>query len=199
MTKLEFLAALRERLSGLPLEDIEKSVEYYSEMIEDRMEDGVAEEAAVEAIGSVDGIAAGILADSSSPKPAKTRGNQKRQRKTWKIVLLVLGSPVWLPLLLAAAIILLSVYIVLWSVVVVFYAAAVTLGAAAVAGVFGMISLGISGGIAQGLLFLGAGLLCAGLAILWFQLSNLTAKGVLLLGKRMFVGIKRRFIGKETA
>lgn len=39
MTKLQFLMALHEKLSGLPRE--EERLSFYSEMIEDRMEEGL--------------------------------------------------------------------------------------------------------------------------------------------------------------
>ena len=54
MNKNAFLEELREKLSGLPEEDIEESVAFYREMIEDRMEDGVPEEEAVEGVGTVE-------------------------------------------------------------------------------------------------------------------------------------------------
>lgn len=39
MNKQEFLGALRRGLLGLPEEDIENSVEFYSEMIDDRIDE----------------------------------------------------------------------------------------------------------------------------------------------------------------
>ena len=48
MNKEEFLSELRTKLSGLPQEDIEERISFYSEMIDDRMEDGISEEEAVE-------------------------------------------------------------------------------------------------------------------------------------------------------
>jgi uncharacterized membrane protein len=41
MTKLQFLMALHEKMSGLPREEVEERLEFYSEMIEDRMEEGL--------------------------------------------------------------------------------------------------------------------------------------------------------------
>ena len=35
MNKIEFLTVLRERLQGLPEEDINKSIDFYCEMIDD--------------------------------------------------------------------------------------------------------------------------------------------------------------------
>ena len=47
MRKEEFLTALRAGLTGLLPEGVEKLVEFCSEMIDDRMEDGLTEEEAV--------------------------------------------------------------------------------------------------------------------------------------------------------
>lgn len=47
MNKQEFLVKLRKGLSGLPKEDIEERLTFYSEMIDDRMEEGLSEEEAV--------------------------------------------------------------------------------------------------------------------------------------------------------
>ena len=54
MRKEEFLTALRAELTGLSPEGVEKLVEFCSEMIDDRMEDGLTEEEAVAAAGSLD-------------------------------------------------------------------------------------------------------------------------------------------------
>ena len=54
MNKQEFVERLRKGLSGLPQDDIEERLTFYSEMIDDRMEEGLSEEEAVGEIGSVD-------------------------------------------------------------------------------------------------------------------------------------------------
>lgn len=54
MRKEEFLTTLRAGLTGLSPEGVEKLVEFCSEMIDDRMEDGLTEEEAVAAAGSLD-------------------------------------------------------------------------------------------------------------------------------------------------
>ena len=61
MNKQQFLAAVAGRLSNLPQSDINKSLEYYSEMIDDRMEDGMSEEDAVGAMGTIDEVVSEIL------------------------------------------------------------------------------------------------------------------------------------------
>ena len=47
MTKKEFLARLRRGLAQLPPEEREERLAFYSEMIDDRMEEGLSEQEAV--------------------------------------------------------------------------------------------------------------------------------------------------------
>ena len=44
MGKQEFLEQLRKQFSSLPQADIEEQLSFYSEMIDDRMEEGLSEE-----------------------------------------------------------------------------------------------------------------------------------------------------------
>ena len=118
MTKNEFLGALRLRLSGLSESDIEEHISFYSEMIEDRIEDGASEEDAVCGIGSVEDIAAQIIADIPLTKIAKERIKPKRRLRAWEIVLLAVGSPIWLSLGIAAAAVILALYVVIWALII---------------------------------------------------------------------------------
>ena len=43
MNKQEYLSAIRVRIPKMPTEDMERFIAYYSEMIDDRMEDGMTE------------------------------------------------------------------------------------------------------------------------------------------------------------
>lgn len=201
MTKNEFRTEVYNRLKGIPEEDLARSLDYYSEMIDDRIEDGLTEDEAVAALGSVDSIVSQIGAEHSIPEAvSESTAKPVRQRRklcTWQIVLLILGAPLWLPLLLAAAIIVLAVYIVLWSVIVVLYAADLALAAGAVGGIISAAVLSFSGEMLQAGFMLGAGLICGGLAVLLFFVCNLAAKGVILLTKKSALGINRIFTGKE--
>lgn len=199
MNKDAFLSALHGRLSGLPEEDIKKSLDYYNEIIDDHIEEGLSEEEAVQAVGGLEEIVSQILMDTSLPKLVKAKVKPKRSLKTWEIVLLVLGSPVWLPLLFAAVCLLLAVYIVLWSVILVLYSVDLSFAAGALTGIVGFFVSLPDGNIAQGTLFLGAGLFCGGIAILLFFGFNRITKEVLILSKKFLLAIKTRFIRKEKA
>lgn len=205
MNREEFLTALREGLNGLPQEDIDRSVDFYGEMIADSMEDGISETDAAAAVGPVQEIIAQIRSEAAPPKPTDTGEKQKRTLKAWEIVLLVLGSPVWLPLALTAVMLLfvafllvLMFYIMLWSMVIIFYAADLVFAAGAVAGVLGSLAYLPLGNAAGGILFVGAGLVCAGFAILLFFGCNQVAKGVLWLGQKLADYIRSRFSKKEA-
>lgn len=196
MNKQEFLSTLSSWLFGIGEEDVNRSLDYYSEMIDDRMEDGLSEEDAVAAIGTPEEVAEQILIETPLPKLVKAKVKPERTLKVWEIVLIALGSPVWIPLLLALIIVILAVYIVLWSVMVSLYAVAVGLGVCALGGVVGGGVLVFFGKIAQGVAFFGAGLVCAGLTVLLFILFNLIAKYFVILSKKIWLCIKKPFIRK---
>lgn len=196
MNKPEFLAALGAGLSGLPGEDIKRSLDYYSEMIDDRIEEGLSEEEAVAAVGTVGEIITQILTDIPLSRIVREKVKPKRSLRTWEIVLLILGSPVWLPLLLAAVIIVFAMFIVIWSLVLVMYACVISFAAAALAGVVTAIPQILSGNHAVGLFDLGAGLFFAGLTIISFIGSSHAAKWIYVLCKKMFIGIKAHAAGK---
>lgn len=196
MTKGEFLTRLREGLSGLPKEDIEERLTFYSEMLEDRMEEGLSEEAAVEAAGDVDEIVRQAVADTPLVKIAKERMRQKRQLKVWEIVLLTLGAPIWFSLGIAACAVLFSLYVTVWAVLVSLWSAFVSLAVGGVVSVPLCVIFAVGGNGASGLAMLAAGLICAGLAIFMFFGCKYATKGICVLTKKTAAGIKSGFIRK---
>ena len=121
MNKQEFLDGLRKGLSGLPQDDIEERLTFYGEMLDDRIEEGLSEEEAVAAAGSVNEIVRQTVADIPLAKIAKERIKPKRRLKAWEIVLLALGSPIWLSLGVAAAAVIFALYVTVWSVIASFW------------------------------------------------------------------------------
>ena len=110
MTKKQFLDRLGKSLNGLPQEDISERLTFYGEMIDDRAEEGLTEEEAVAGIGSVEEITAQILEETPFARLVKERVKPKRRMTAWEIVLLAVGSPVWLSLLIALLAVVLSLY-----------------------------------------------------------------------------------------
>lgn len=201
MKKLEFILSLNDKLSGLPKNEIEERINFYVEMIEDRMEEGLSEEEAVAAVGSIDEIAEQIVADIPLSKIAKERIKPKRELKTWEIVLLVLGFPLWFPLLIAAVSVVFSIYAVLWSVIITLWSAfAALIGSAIAVGVFAIgIVVAFNAKALAGIALIGASLVLAGLSILFFFGCTAATKGLVLLTKKIAMVIKNSFIKKEAA
>ena len=197
MNKQAFLAQLRKGLSGLPKDDIDERLTYYGEMIDDRMEDGIPEETAVSEIGDVDGLVAQIIADIPLGKLVKEKITPKKKLRAWEIVLLVLGSPIWLSLLIAALAVIFSLYVVLWSVIIALWAAFAALAACGLAGMAAGVYFAVSGNVLSGLAVIGAGIVCAGLAVFAFFGCKAATKGILSLTKKLAIWLKNCFIKKE--
>lgn len=197
MRKQEFLDSLRAALSGLPKQDVEERLSFYSEMIDDRMEEGIPEEEAIADIGSVEEISAQIITDIPFTKIAKEKIKPQRRLRAWEIVLLALGSPVWLSLAIAAFAVILSIYVVLWSVIVSIWAVFASLAACALGGVAAGVVLTVYANGATGVVLIGAGIVCAGLSIFFFFGCKAATKGIIKLTQKIALGIKKCFVGKE--
>lgn len=188
MTKLQFLMSLHDKLSGLPKGDAEERMNFYSEMIEDRMEEGLSEEEAVAAVGTVEEIAAQIAVDIPPVKEKKP----KRRMKAWEIVLLVLGSPVWLSLLIAAIAVGISLYASVWAIIISLWAVFGSLISCAIAGIVAGVGFAIGGYCLSGAAMIGAGFVCAGLAIFLFYGSKAVTKGTVRLTKKLALAVIRK-------
>ena len=82
MKKAEFLALLRERLADFSNEDAEKSAAFYSEMIDDRMEEGMTEEEAVAALGNLDDIVRSIRQESHRDGENQRHTQRREEERT---------------------------------------------------------------------------------------------------------------------
>ncbi len=199
MTKLMFLLSLHDRLSEFPQEDVEERLCFYSEMIEDRMEEGLSEEEAVAAVGTVEDIAEQIAADIPLTKLVKEKIRQKKGLRAWEIVLLVLGSPIWLSLLIAAFAVILSLYISLWAVIISLWAVCGSLIGCALGGIVAGIGFTCGEYVLSGIAMIGVGIVCAGLSVFMFYGCRAVTKGSLILTKKFAIWIKNCFIKKEEA
>ena len=112
MTKQEFLDRLGALLSCLPDDRVAESQDYYAEMIDDRMEDGMSEEEAVEGLGSPGACAEAIL--DELPVVPRAIVKTRRRSTTLLWVLAILGSPIWLALAFGFGVTVAAVYVCIW-------------------------------------------------------------------------------------
>lgn len=81
MTREQFLEQLRQALSGMKAEELEGVISYYDEMLDDRMEAGMTEEAAVNAMEPVQVIAARVLSEADVEAAAPEEGAAKESKE----------------------------------------------------------------------------------------------------------------------
>ena len=199
MDKQEFLRELRMGLNGLPQEDIEERLSFYAEMIDDRVEEGLTEQEAVAAIGSVAEVVAQIIGDTPLTKIVKEKIKPRRRLSAWEIVLLALGSPIWLSLLISLFAVVLSLYVSLWAVLVSIWSVFAALIGSALGALVGGVLLFCNGNTPGGLECVAGSLVCAGLAIFAFFGCRAATKGVLRLTKASALAVKKRCVRKEAA
>lgn len=198
MKKETFLNELRNRLSGLPQSDIEDRISFFGEMIDGRMEDGMSEEDAVAGMESVDAIVAQIMSEIPLTRLVQNRVKPKKGHGVLKIVLLICLFPVWFPLFVALTAVLFSLLVAAWAVIISFY---ITAGSLVIASLACIIATGAYFGIGRiiaGVGGVGALFVCIGLSILFFLLSIAMTKGVVRLTRKMFIGLKKSFVGREA-
>lgn len=198
MKKDEFLLELKERLVGLSETDMKQSLDYYTEMIDDRMEDGCSEEEAITEVGTPAMIAEDILKEMPLAKLVKVRVKPNRRMGAWEVVLLILGSPLWISLLLTAFAVVLTLYIVIWAVIFCLWTVEAAIGATALGLSVILVKSFVEGNLWAGFHMIGEALLLAGLAIFGFYGCLYLSKRLCLLSKKLFVGVKRCFIRKEA-
>lgn len=194
MNKAEFLDTLRRALSQLPPEELEKQIAYYEELFADMQEDGLSEQEAATKLGDPTQIAQELLIELPLGTLVKSCVKSAGRLSGLNIVLLVLGFPVWFPLLLSFGAVLLAVLIVLWSLVLSFGVVVLALGIVAVAAPIGLFVKLVS---ASPLLLIGSALIAGGLCVLGALALKPLCRGMAKLCAAIFKGIKSLFIKKE--
>ena len=149
------------------------------------------EEEAVAGVGTVDGIVSQIL--SERPAVVKEPRRSGAGGKVGLILLLVLGFPVWFPLLLALFV---SIVSALFSFFVALWSVELSLAAGAVGGVGSFFVLLFTGQFAPAFFTLGAALVSGGLAILLFfgavAATKALGRGIAQVARTLFGWMKRK-------
>lgn len=200
MTKREFLEALNDEL--LPLSEDERSaaIKYYSDYIDDAGEENLA--AVLEELGSPSQVAASIKADAEIGRNMPPQTKQAPQQaapqpkrngmSAWGLVLLIVLSPVWIPLLAAVGGIILGLFGTFIGMLV----AGVVMVLVAIA----MIIIGIITMLETpmvGLLLIGVSMLIAGIGVLMVLVSVFLCATVIPAMVRGVVRVFRRPVSQS--
>ena len=195
MNKQEYLEALRRALQQMPPEEREKQLAYYDELISDMCEDGMSETEATAKLGDASAVAAELLTALPLGTLVKSRIRSESKPSALIIVLLVLGFPLWFPLIAAFFAVVLSVFVTLWALAVSFGAVVLALGLSAVAVPVAAVT-GVLAGTSP-LAIVGATLALAGLCVLGALAIPPLFRGLARLCRAFARGVKSIFIKKE--
>ena len=121
MNKKEFLSKLRKSLSALSRAERKEQIAFYSEMIDDRMEEGLSEADAVKSVGSVEEISSQIISEKASLTEGAPELKKNTPKSKWEWVFLIIGSPLWIAILIIAFALIFVIYAVIWSMVAVWW------------------------------------------------------------------------------
>lgn len=193
MNKQEFITLLEKKLSGIPQEDINKTLDYYNEIILDKIDEGISEEEAVNSLGSIDEIIDQTLKEISFPKLVKEKLNLNRKLQTWEIVLICATSIFWVPLLIVLLSVILVVYICIWSGVIALGASSITCLATSLVAVLGIIDI-VTLNISSGIFSIGIGLAMLGCGLLLGLLTLKLSKVIVLICKKLVLKCKSLFV-----
>ena len=120
MSKKEFLKDLKGALSTLPRSERKERISFYSEIIDDKIEEGTPEDAAIKEVGSVSEIAAKIITENKTTTGEKTSKN--RSLTTGEKVVMIVGAPLWFPLAIAALAVIFSLYLIAYALLLTLWA-----------------------------------------------------------------------------
>ncbi len=198
MNRAEYLDEIKSKLLGLSESDIDKALEFYKEALDDRMEDGLSEEQAINAVGTADEVADQILMDTPLPKLVSATVKPKRAMRAWEIVLLILGAPLWIPLVITVFALALTVVCVIFSLII----AVVAIVFAFIVGGLAALIAGLVGFIAgDGIVALakfGAALIMIGAGALLFLPCKSLVLWLIELCGRFFKWIKKQFVRRKN-
>ena len=198
MNKEEFLQKLRSRLHIIPQNDIDECISFYSEMIDDFMEDGKSECDAVAKIGSIDNIVFQMVDNIPITTLVKKKITPKRSLTALEIVLLVAGFPLWFLLLVTFGAIIISLYVVMWALIISLWVVEFSFGITAVSGIVLAFTYLLSGNFMSLIMALGIGFTLIGITIFMFYACIYSSKGILSFSKKALRNIKLK-LTKEDA
>lgn len=190
MNKTEFLNDLKCKLNFLSEEEREKTLNYYSEIIDDRIESGLSEEEAISQMESTRTIAEKLMPENSTQKTTSEKVfdfiNTLFTKHGYLIVLaiVIFSFPLWSPFVVGILTFVGIIFLILFGLI--------TLGAIGSVIALGIAISFITQSLLSALSAMGVSMFCAGFTILitigTFKLIN----KILNFCKEVYQNIKNR-------
>lgn len=122
MNKEKFYQELLKKLKGFDKNEAKAIIEYFDELIEEKIDNGYTEEEAIKSFGNVDDIIRSIKAEVVIKRSNDKKTNSLRN---FLIILGVCSSPILIPIGIAFFIVFISLFICLISIFFAFSSAAI--------------------------------------------------------------------------
>lgn len=192
MNKKEFLMIIENELSKFETSEVNEIINFYDEIISDKVENNIPEEEAVKSLGSINKIIKDIKLNIVLKR---SNNNQSSSFKNFWIILGICSTPILLPLGIAFLAVFIALVAVLLSLNIAFGAVGISVFVAYLAE--SIRSLIMNQSLGQVFLQLGIGLFVGSLFLLLFIKSLRLTKLFLNAVNRRFLKIIRKITKKE--
>lgn len=125
VTKDKFLNKLAESICKLPGSEIDKTLTYYSEIIDDLVESGLSEEEAVQKVGDIQDITSKILEENRYELKSKSKLDKflgfifRAFNSKWRLpifAILVFGFPIWAWVVIPIMVFIILIFVCIFAV-----------------------------------------------------------------------------------
>ena len=192
MNKENFILELKKSLSELPEKEVDERIAFYTEMLDDRIEEGLSEDEAVADIGTVEEIADEIITHIPLSKIVKERIRPKRRLTALEITLIIVFSPIWIALLASALAVIISLVASVAALIISLLSVSVSMPIMGTWGIFSGIFKIFTENPSSAFPIIFASFIILGLSVFLFFGCKITIKYTLLFTKRLVLGIKRK-------
>ena len=164
MKKTEFINRVQFNLASFEKREVDEIVRYYDEIITDKIEAGLSEEAAIDSLGSIESITSEIKLNLVSKR---SDAKDTSSLKNFLIILGICSTPILLPLGIAFTVLYFAMFIVLFAMILAFGLSGITV---LISLLFqGIVTIFSSGDVWVGLTLIGVGL-TVGSILIFFAL-----------------------------
>ena len=181
MNRNQFIDILARKLSKMPEKELKQTIDYYYEIISDKMNDGMTEEQAIESLGSLDEIVTDTLSDASD----SCETVKEKKESKWKNITIGATAIIWVPVLIGLFGGLIALYISLWAIVISLGAITLATGVGTLVSILGIVDI-CTGAVASGLTIISMGIGSLGLSFIFYTITVYSGKGMILLTRKIF-------------
>lgn len=187
MKRNEFINKIEDNLKAFDQSEINEIINYYNEIIADKMDLGLTEDEAINSLGDVKDITNEIKTNILMKRTNKKSTNSL---KNFLIILGICSTPILLPIGITFAVLYFTLYIVLFSFVIAF-------GASGIAVIFAFLlesvrTLSTSGELSAAFIQLGIGFILGAILLLLTVISIKITKVLLNGTNKFFIKIIRK-------